>query len=702
MTNRERYNLQWERIAYRRRLLLGVLIGVTAFVASGYMAMVLPYRGSTAIEVAIVFFFALLFAWISIGFWTSLLGFITLLGDQKQWHPTRHLDKNGSQPAVELQPTAILLPIYNEDVRDVFHRLVAIIRSLKQTRKAEHFHFFVLSDTTKPDLWVEEERAWASACRKTDSFGSLFYRHRTPNIKHKSGNIADFCRRWGRAYKYMVVLDADSIMSGQTLVRMVQIMEQDPSIGILQSVPIPAGRSSLHARLQQFSAQMYGPMFAAGLHYWQLGDAQYWGHNVIIRVDPFMKHCALPRLSGSPPLGGDILSHDFVEAALMRRAGWGVWLSCDLDGSYEEPPPTLIEELIRDRRWCQGNLQHLRLLFTRGLFPAHRYLFLNGAMSYISALLWLIFLSLSSIEALAMAFFEPDYFPRTGSLFPDWQVWNPEWMLVILVATVIILFLPKVLSLILALVIRRRAAEFGGWFKAVLSLIGEVFFSTLLAPLRMLAHSKFVFITLLGSNSGWNPATRSDQGTTWRQAFRYHGGGMLMAVLWGAIFFLMNRSFFWWLIPILAPLALAAPISVWTSKPRVGAAFRRIGIFLTATEVAPPPELQLAKQAVQSAQAEPAMGTFSHLRGFVRAVVDPKVFCLHRAIRPRYPRVSPKIAERLNQLVKKAVVDGPHNLTDEEKKQLLYHPASLIKLHQLVWELPDGQSARQWGVSRIG
>jgi membrane glycosyltransferase len=210
----------------------------------------------------------------------------------------------------------------------------------------------------------------------------------------------------------MIVLDADSLMSGETLVKMVETMETNPNVGILQTVPIAIGHHTLLARFQQFANHLYGPMFAAGMHYWQLGDAHYWGHNAIIQVAPFMAHCGLQRLPGKPPLGGDILSHDFVEAALIRRAGWSVWLAYDLKDSWEEIPPNLIDELSRDRRWCQGNLQHLRLIFSQGIFPAHRLLFLNGAMAYFSALLWFIFITLSTVKAILEVILPPVYFPN--------------------------------------------------------------------------------------------------------------------------------------------------------------------------------------------------------------------------------------------------------------------------------------------------
>ena len=254
----------------------------------------------------------------------------------------------------------------------MFAGLEATYRSLGATGRLEEFDFYVLSDTRDPERQVEEEAAWADVCRAVDGFGRIFYRHRRNNIKRKSGNIADFLRRWGRNYEYMVVFDADSVMAGSTLVRLVGLMDAHPAAGIIQTVPTMVNRETLYGRVQQFASRAYGPMLAAGLHFWQLGESYYWGHNAILRVEPFMRHCALSRLPGRPPFGGEILSHDFVEAALMGRSGGEVWIAYDLPGSYEESPPTLLDELKRDRRWCQGNLQHSRLLFADGIRAGHR------------------------------------------------------------------------------------------------------------------------------------------------------------------------------------------------------------------------------------------------------------------------------------------------------------------------------------------
>ena len=255
----------------------------------------------------------------------------------------------------------------------------------------------MLSDSSEPDTLAAERQAWLRAVRgRRTGSGRIFYRWRRHRIKRKSGNIADFCRRWGSQYRYMVVLDADSVMSGECLTTLVRLMEANPTAGIIQTAPRAAGRDTLYARMQQFATRVYGPLFTAGLHFWQLGESYYWGHNAIIRVAPFMRHCALGRLPGRGPLSGEILSHDFVEAALMRRAGWKVWMAYDLPGSYEEMPPNLLDELKRDRRWCQGNLINLRLFLWNGLHPAHRAVFMTGVMAYVSAPLWLLSLVLST------------------------------------------------------------------------------------------------------------------------------------------------------------------------------------------------------------------------------------------------------------------------------------------------------------------
>ncbi|MGH7338146.1 MAG: glucans biosynthesis glucosyltransferase MdoH, partial [Myxococcota bacterium] len=368
--------------------LLFLLVLTPCIVAGAGFLATLPAVVWYPVELAMAVAFGALFGWISVGFWTAVFGFFVLLRGGDRFAITKTEDEPRT-PLDSAVRTAVVMPVKDESVERVFAGLRAVRASLERAGALSACDLFILSDSADPDLWVDEEEAWARWSRESDFRGGIFYRHRRVRRKRKSGNVADFLRRYGRRYRYMVCLDADSVMSGECIARLIGMMERNPHVGIIQTAPAVVRARSLFARIQQFAARLYGPMFAAGMHYWQLGDSPYWGHNAIIRVEPFMHYCGLPRLSGTPPFGGDIMSHDFVEAALLGRARWSIWLAYDLPGTWEETPGSLLEEMQRDRRWCQGNLQHLRLLFTEGLVRVHRGLFLNGIFSYVSAVLWL-------------------------------------------------------------------------------------------------------------------------------------------------------------------------------------------------------------------------------------------------------------------------------------------------------------------------
>jgi membrane glycosyltransferase len=686
----------WENTARLRRLLLLALLIATSVIASGHMADILPHRGTTRLELVIVIVFATLFAWISIGFWEAMAGLFTLARRFDRFSITLGIEGDLSLEGTDAR-TAILIPVANEEPNRVFAGIKATYQSLEDTGQLRHFDFFVLSDSSDPDRWVEEEMAWAETCHSLGAFNRLFYRRRRVNLKRKSGNIADFCRRWGKNYRYMIVFDADSIMAGKTLVRMVQAMERHPKVGILQSAPLAVNRETLIARTQQFANHVYSPMFAAGLHFIQLGDSHFWGHNAIIRVEPFMQHCGLPELPGKPPRGGFIMSHDFVEAAFMRRGGWEVWLAYALGGSYEEVPPTLLEELKRDRRWCQGNLQHIRVAFAKGLLSAHRALFLHGAMSYGSSLLWFVFITLSTVEAIAEAFRTPVYFPQGRSLFPDWPVWHPQWALTLLGTTAIILFMPKLFSILLIMFKKAHVRKYGGRLNLLASLGLEVFLSALFAPVRMVFHSKFVFITLLGRQVGWGPQQRSDLGTGWLEAVRFHGTGTLLALIWAAALFFINRSFFWWNSPIFIPLLLSIPLSVWSSRAVVGRSFRKLGLLLTPEELEQPKELQSLEASLASEQK--TFASSPEAGGFVKAIVNPVVNAIHLGLlRSKQRKLSQAIATGRAGLLEKALSQGPLSLSPKEKRIILYDPVLVQELHRRVWETPDDRIARLWGV----
>jgi membrane glycosyltransferase len=665
----------WQRAGMvRRSLLLGLVLVQTAF-AAWSMTAVLPYHGTQPLEAAILALFVLLFGWISAGFWTALTGFLVLLFGGDRYAISR--TAAARVPIAEDARTAIVMPIANESVPRVFSGLRATFRSLAATSELRHFDFFVLSDSSDPDLRVAEMAAWREACRALNASGRLFYRHRTHRLKRKSGNLADFCRRWGSNYRYMVVLDADSVMSGECLTTLVRMMEANPDAGIIQTVPRAAGRDTLFARMQQFANRVYGPLFAAGLHFWQLGESHYWGHNAIIRITPFMEHCALGRLPGRGFLSGEILSHDFVEAALMRRAGWAVWLAYDLPGSYEEMPPNLADELVRDRRWCRGNLINSRLLFAQGLHPAHRAVFMTGVMAYLSAPMWFAFLLLSTALLAVHTLLPPTYFIRPEQLFPLWPEWRPNWAIGLFGATATLLFLPKILAGLL--VVAQESRFFGGPLRLAAGVLTESALSALLAPIRMLFHTQFVAGALTGGAVGWKSPPREDAETGWGEALRRHGGHSLLGILWAAGVYWLNPSFAWWLVPITGALALSIPISVLSSRVSLGRRARRGRLLLIPEESRPPRELRWTWAGCRRT---------SPLPGFLDAMRDPAVNTFVQACANAGTRQSPAIHRARQQRVQWALENGLDALGASEKNALLADLDVLARIHALVRNAP--------------
>lgn len=684
----------WVRAGRLRRALLGFLVLIPSVIAGAFMLEVLPYQGHTLLESAIALLFAGLFGWISVGFWTAVFGFLVLIRRDRF-----AIVRGAGEAPVPFAPegrTAVVMPISHEPVERVFSGLRAIRRSLARQGALAHCDFFVLSDSVDPDFCLEEETAWASWRREVGPHAGVFYRRRRARVKRKSGNVADFCRRWGSLYRYMVVLDADSVMSGEALVRLVDTMERNPGVGIIQTAPSVVRARSLFARIQQFSNALYGPLFAAGMHFWQLGDGPYWGHNAIIRTEAFMAHCGLPHLSGRPPLGGAILSHDFVEAALLGRAGYAIWLAYDLPGSYEETPASLLEEMDRDRRWCQGNLQHLRLLFTGGLRTTHRALFLNGVFAYVSALLWLCFLAASTGKAILDAVRGPDYFPSGPSLFPEWPVWRPDWALSLLAVTAMILFVPKILAASLALARTSSARRYGGRFALLGSVLLEIVASALFAPIRMMFYCRFVLANLFGRAVSWGAAPGAGE-TSWREAFRRHLLDASVGSAWALAVHALNPQYFWWLAPVVAALVFSVPLSVLVSRDAVGEAARRRRLFLTPGEVEPPDEvLDLDVELARAAEEKRRRAIAG--AGFPRAVTDPHANALHCALlrAPRSYGTRQRVAR--DALVERALTRGPRDLSLAEQRVLFSDGERMRALHAGVWRTEDREAVARWGV----
>jgi membrane glycosyltransferase len=659
-------------VSWHRRFGLLALIVAQTYVATVLMKSVLPYHGRTLLEIPILVLFAILFGWVSAGFWTAIAGYLVLARGRDRWAISRTAARDA--PIAETTRTAIIMPIANEDVARVFAGLRATYESVARTGLLSRFDFFVLSDSADPDARVAELTAWLDLCRSQDAFGHVYYRWRPHRIKRKSGNVADFCRRWGKDYRYMVVLDADSVMTGDCLTTLVRIAEANPDAGILQTAPKATGRDTLYARVQQFATGVYGPVFTAGLHYWQLRESHYWGHNAIIRVAPFIEFCALGRLPGGGNLSGEILSHDFVEAALMRRAGWGVWIVYDLPGSYEEMPPNLIDELKRDRRWCQGNLMNFRLALMKGLHPAHRVVFMTGVMAYLSAPLWFLFLMLSTALLAVHTLAAPVYFTEPYQMFPIWPQWQPEWALRLVVATGTILFLPKLLAV--ALIMGRRAHEFGGRFNIVVSTLGEIVLSMLLAPIRMLFHTRFVVAALAGWAITWRSPARDDAATSWGYALRQHGSQTLFGILWAGFVGWLNPAFLPWLAPVAGALIVSIPLSVYTSRASLGRRARRAGLFLIPEETAVPREIRAMTSHLAASPPTPTFAT---------AIVDPVINALVCAVAKDRRRFPQQVRDARARLARAALDGDPTSLPPERKTRLLGDAGAMSWLHFHTW-----------------
>ncbi len=573
----------WQRAAARRRQVFLLLTVLSTVLATALFANAQPNYENPWLEYGQLTLFAVLSTWVVTGFVTALMGFVvSLRGDR---HTLSAAEVRGHAMNPEAR-TAIIMPICNEDVSTVFAGLRATCESVAATGHVGAFDVFILSDSYKPEIAAAERTAWeelraALAEHPEQPQIEVYYRLRARRTRRKAGNVADFCRRWGKDYRYMVVLDADSVMSGDCIVAMVKLMEAHPRAGIIQTATQAIGHQTLHARAQQFASRVTGRLFTLGMQFWQLGESHYWGHNAIIRVEPFMKHCGLAPIKGQGGLAGDILSHDFVEAALMRRAGYQVWLVSDLVGSYEQQPPDLLSELQRDRRWCQGNLQNSRLMAEPGIHRVHRAMFAIGAMSYLSAPLWLAFLTLGTVLWIAGARELPDWHAVPSELRGLWA-----W-------TLCMLFMPRIMGLA-AVFMKREQKNFGGTAALLASAVVETVLALLQAPLRMLGHSLFVLVALTGIKLEWKSPPREANGVSWGDAARSLAPMTVVIGLLGLGISAIDAGALVWLMPAAIPLLLAIPLTVLTSHVELGSWMRSRNVLLIPEESRSPAVLRRA------------------------------------------------------------------------------------------------------------
>lgn len=596
----KRHRTSPSAIAWRRCYLIGGTIGATA-VATWVLAAVLLFDGLSVLEGCFLVLFVFLFAWIVLSFASALAGFFcVLVGAGRKLG----IDPSAPLPTVSTR-TALLMPTYHEDARRLFAGLQAIYESLAETGRLAHFDFYVLSDSRRVEIGQKEEIEFQALLSRLDAHGHLFYRRRGDNSGRKAGNVADWVRRFGGAYEQMIVLDADSVMSGDTIVRLVGGMEANPDVGLIQSLPEIIGGRTLFARMQQFSGRVYGPIVAHGVSWWHGAESNYWGHNAVIRTRAFADQAGLPALKGYRPFGGHVLSHDFVEAALIRRGGWATHMVPYLQGSYEEGPPTLTDLLIRDRRWCQGNLQHIKIVTASGLHWISRMHMLIGIGHYFTAPMWGALMVIGMTIPLAgtgldLAKGVPLSLVRYWHGRADGEViWIFAWTMVALLA-------PKFLGYITLLFSKRERRGCGGVFFALLSILFETILAALMAPVVMYLQSRGVFEVLAGKDSGWDAQQRDDGTIAWKQLFRRYLGVSLIGPFIGIIAYFVAPPIAAWMLPVIIGMALSIPVVAITSLRGVGDFFRRWHIFRIPEEITPPKVLiravQLRRAALDDAQ----------------------------------------------------------------------------------------------------
>lgn len=580
--------------------------------------------------------------------------------------------------------TALVFPIHNENVTRTFEGLRTVHRSLARCRALEGFAFFILSDSTDTRTMLEETRAWRQLVAELGGRGRIHYRHRVKNTGRKTGNVEDFLADVGDTFRYFVILDADSVMAGSTLVALVETMEARPRTALLQTAPALFGGTTLFGRMQQFANRLYTPVFAAGLAAWAQGTANYYGHNAIVRTRAFLDHCGLPLLPGRYPFGGPVLSHDFVEAALLVKEGWDVDFH-ELEGSWEEGPQSVVASAVRDRRWCQGNLQHLVVQCAHGLRWQSRLHMLLGTLSYLSAPLWLAFVVLAdAMVALSARGSGGGNIALASKTGLDWSV--PTQAFVIFCLSMSVFAAPRLLSLVDLALDPVRKRRFGGLFRCSLGVTVEAVLSTLFAPILMLWYSHFVVSMIRGHAVSWAGQDRGATGTTWREAARRHGVHTLVGATWATLHAIFLPATLPWLLPLILGLCLSIPLSVLTSRVRPGSVTRRLGLLLTPEETEPPRELaELDSRIALLTRAARSRKVVSPEEAFAERVLDP---CLLRtgaghdvwpasAVAKRDPEIA-EVSERLLR-------GGPGACTPAERQRLLADQQELVWVHRQAW-----------------
>ncbi|MQQ09995.1 glucans biosynthesis glucosyltransferase MdoH [Epibacterium sp. SM1979] len=538
----------WRILSFSPAMIVTALLG---WVMYGWFA----DGGVTVLEGILLALIIFNFFWISFSVSTVLLGLYSLA--------RRTVVRR--RGAVTPQKVALLVPVYNEIPWYVLGNAQSMLEELNAQGSNHEYAMFILSDTRDDAIADQERRSVEALQAMLPPTMPLYYRRRADNVGRKVGNITDWVRRWGGAYDAMLVLDADSLMTGRAIAQLTGALARDPGAGLIQSFPQLIGAQSVFGRMQQFANTVYGLALAEGLARWAGHEGNYWGHNAIIRTRAFAACAGLPSLRSLTGKESLIMSHDFVEAGLLRRAGWSVQFLPRIKGSYEETPQTLIDHIQRDRRWCQGNLQHINLLNARGFRAISRFHLFHGAVGYLMAPIWFALLVIWAIIGRGEEASVLTYFSEANPTMPSWpDMSEPRHVLVILLIYAMLLA-PKLLAAIALPLSGKRYAEYGGAGQFLLSVLSEIILAILYAPILMVQQMIAVFRTLLGIQRGWAPQARDGGQYSWRTIAICHaletvsGAALCVGIAAGMVSI--------WLVPIGVSLVLAIPLSALSGMP---------------------------------------------------------------------------------------------------------------------------------------
>lgn len=563
-------------LSRRRRLMLGVNI-VTWLLMMWVAARILGSGGWTLLDVILLACFAAGTPWTVLGFWNSLVGLWLLHFHKNPMAEVAPFAAAGDTAAPVNTKTAIFMTVRNEDPARAILRLKTVKASVDATGQGAAFSYFILSDTNDPAVAEAEEKGVAE-WKAVDKDGDrITYRRRTDNKGYKAGNVREFCDRWGSQYELMLPLDADSLMSGTTIVRLVRMMQAHPKLGILQSLVVGMPSSSAFARIFQFGMRHGMRSYTMGQAWWVGDCGPFWGHNAVVRIKPFVDDCELPILPGKPPLGGHVLSHDQVEATFMRRAGYEVRVLPVEEGSWEENPPTMLDFAKRDVRWCQGNMQYTKLLNTPGLLPMSRFQLVWAILMFIGIPAWTLMIAALPIVA--------------------WQAKSvanyPVALAIFLYITFFTMYLmPKLAGLIDAVLTKGGVARYGGPIRFALSAVIELVFSFLQGAVSTIRTSIFMIGLAFGKSVVWGGQSRDAYGISWRTAAENLWPQTLFGIVVCGLLLLIEPAVFWWSLPLTAGYLIAIPFAVITASPALGRWFQRTGLAGIPEDFAPPAEVK--------------------------------------------------------------------------------------------------------------